>query len=134
MLNIKFEINEFILKFLLNILLLTLILILTFIFNSKVVLSKGLNTNTAYPSSSEKLAIKYCDSINKKIFNGLEKEALLKYEYYFSFLKEKSITDKESFFKEFQINVKKNCSYKLNDAEKQEILNYIKQFINKIND
>ena len=61
-----------------------MILIFIFLYNSKIIYSEDLN-NLKTPE--KELAIIYCDAINKNIFNGLNKEALLEYEYYFSSLK-----------------------------------------------
>ena len=33
--------------------------------------------------ANNKLAIKYCDSLKKNLFKGLDKEETLKYEYFF---------------------------------------------------
>jgi len=60
-----------------------MISIFIFLCNSKIIFSNDLiinmnNLNTI----EEELAIKYCDSINKRIFKGLNKEASLKYQYY----------------------------------------------------
>ena len=45
----------------------------------------------------EELATKYCDKVNKNIFNRLNKKASLKYEYYFSSLKTESRKDHKLF-------------------------------------
>ena len=79
--NIKLAPNNYYLKILLYL----MVLILIFLFDSKTIFSNGLNQNFNNINSPEKeLAIKYCDAINKKLFSGLNNEASLKYEYYFS--------------------------------------------------
>ena len=42
---------------------------------------------------NNQLAFKYCDSLKKNLFKGLDKEATLKYEYFFSSLPYDSIKD-----------------------------------------
>ena len=99
-----------------------------FIYNSKIALSNDLNKNINSPE--EELANKYCDAINKKIFNGLNNEALLKYEYYFSSLQKPSRKDQKLFFKDFKLKVMKRCSYKLTEEDKKEFTNFIKIYLN----
>ena len=77
----------------------------------------------------EELAIKYCDAINKKIFKGLNKEASLKYEYYFSSFKRPSTKDYKLFLKIFKLKVMKNCSYKFTEVDEKEFTKFIKKFL-----
>tara|TARA_B100000900_G_C20193819_1_gene559000 strand:- start:57 stop:455 length:399 start_codon:yes stop_codon:yes gene_type:complete len=124
--NIKFNSNNYYLK----IVLFLMIIFAIFTHNSQVVFSNVLNKNINNLSTPEnELAIKYCDAINKKIFNGLNTEASLKYEYYFSSLKIPSSTEHEEFLKDFKLNVIKNCSYNLNSVEKKEFKTFIKKFL-----
>ena len=124
--NIQLMTNDFYLK---NILFL-LISILIYISTSKIVFAKGLDNNiNNINSPEEELAIKYCDAINKNIFKGLNKEALLKYEYFFSSLNIKNIQNPERFYINFELNVKKNCFYRLDEEDKKEFLPYIKKFL-----
>ena len=51
------------------------------------------------------LANKYCDSLEKNLFKGLDKESTLKYEYFFSSLPYDSIKDENKFLKIFKSNV-----------------------------
>tara|TARA_Y100001978_G_C23429955_1_gene307873 strand:+ start:227 stop:613 length:387 start_codon:yes stop_codon:yes gene_type:complete len=126
MINIKLKpIN-----FSLIIFLFLLISIFIFFFSSKIVFSKELNKNFKKISSpEEELAIRYCDATNKNIFNGLDKEELLKYKYYFSSLKMPRDTDSDIFFKNFLLKVKSSCSYNFNEAELKEFISYIKLFL-----
>ena len=43
------------------------------------------------------LANKYCDSLEKNLFKGLDKESTLKYEYFFSSIPDNYIKDKNKF-------------------------------------
>ena len=126
--NIKLRPNNYYLKKFLYLVISFLILIS----NSTIVFSNDLNkklNNLSY--AEEELAIKYCDAINKKIFNGLEKETSLKYEYYFSALKNNQSDSHKKFLKDFRLNVIKNCSYKLTEVDKKEFSTFIKKFLKK---
>ena len=91
--NINLEPNN---NYFLKILFYLMISIFIFLNNSKIVFSNDLNNNiNNLNSPEEELAAKYCDATNKKIFNGLNKEASLKYEYYFSSLKKPSRQEHE---------------------------------------
>ncbi len=118
--------NKFFTKNILTLIILILILIST----SKIVFSKELNKNIKnLITPEEELALKYCDAINKNIFIGLDNEALLKYEYYFSSIKSPEVTDPRKFFKIFELNLNKNCSYKLSGTEQNEIFLFIKKYL-----
>tara|TARA_B100000212_G_C26974389_1_gene363907 strand:- start:26 stop:418 length:393 start_codon:yes stop_codon:yes gene_type:complete len=124
--NIQLSTIDFYLK---NIIFL-FISILIYISTSELVFAKGLDKNiNNIKSPEEELAIKYCDAINKNIFNGLNKEELLKYEYFFSSLKIRKLQNPETFYINFKLNVKKNCFYRLNEYDKEEFLSYIKKFL-----
>ena len=126
--NINLQNNNY---YFLKIILYLMISILIFLHNSKINFSNDLNKNINYLNSpEEELATKYCDAINKKIFNGLNKEASLKYEYYFSSLKKVSNKDDKPFFKEFKLKVMKKCSYELTESDEKEFINFIEKFLN----
>ena len=109
-----------------------MISIFIFLNNSKIAFPNDLNKNINYLNSpEEELATKYCDAINKKIFNGLNKEESLKYEYYFSSLKKISREDHKHFFKDFKSKVMKKCSYELTEVDENEFKNFIKIFLHK---
>jgi len=50
----------------------------------------------------KKIANKYCDSLEKNLFKGIDKESTLKYEYFFSSIPDNFIKD-EQIFRNFQI-------------------------------
>ena len=128
MINIKLEPYNISLK----IVLFLLILIFIFISTSKIAFSKELKNNIQKINSpEEELAIKFCDAINKNLFNGLNKETSLKYEYYFSSLRIQSRMDPEIFFKDFRLNVKRNCNYILTEWEKNEFISYLEKSLNQ---
>ena len=96
--NINLEPNNY---YFLKILLYIMISIFIFLYNSKIIYSNDFNKNiNNLKTPEEELAIKSCDAINKNIFNELNKEESLKYEYYFSSLKypqEKTINFSKRF-------------------------------------
>ena len=125
--NINLEPNNY---YFLKILLYLMISIFIFLFNSKIIYSNDFNKNiNNLKTPEEELATKYCDAINKNIFNGLNKEESLKYEYYFSSLKKISRKDNNLFYKDFKLKVMNNCSYKLTDVDIKEFTNFIKKFL-----
>ena len=52
------------------------------------------------------LAKKYCDSLEKNLFKGLDKESILKYEYFFSSIPDNYIKDEDKFLEIFKSAVK----------------------------
>ena len=125
--NINLEPNNY---YFLKILLYLMISIFIFLYNSRIIFSNDLNKNiNNLKTPEEELATKYCDAINKNIFNGLNKEESLKYEYYFSSLKKVSRKDHKLFFKDFKLLVMKKCSYKLTEVDDKEFTNFIKKFL-----
>ena len=125
--NINLEPNNY---YFLKILLYIMISIFIFLYNSKIIYSNDFNKNiNNLKTPEEELANKYCDAINKNIFNGLNKEESLKYEYYFSSLKKPSRKDHKLFLKDFKLKVMNNCSYKLTEVDIKEFTNFIKKFL-----
>ena len=125
--NIYLEPNNY---YFLKLLFYLMISIFIFLCNSEIIFSNDLNKNiNNQKTPEEELATKYCDAINKKIFNGLNKEASLKYEYYFSSLKKPARKDHKLFFKDFKLKVMNNCSYNLNEVDKNEFINFIEKFL-----
>ena len=126
--NINLEPNNY---YFLKILLYLMISIFIFLYNSKIIYSNDFNKNiNNLKTPEEELATKYCDAINKNIFNGLNKEESLKYEYYFSSLKKTSRKDHKLFLKDFKLKVMNNCSYKLTEVDIKEFTNFINKFLN----
>ena len=84
------------------------------------------NTYLEKDITSTQLAEKYCDSLGKHLFTGLDKESTLKYEYFFSAIPEKSIKDQNKFLKEFKSDVKFICSYEISKSNEKELNLYLK--------
>ena len=77
-------------------------------------------------TEKNQLAIKYCDSLKKNLFKGLDKEATLKYEYFFSSLPYDSIKDENKFLKIFKSDVKSICSHEISESNEKEFKSFLK--------
>tara|TARA_Y100000766_G_C18770774_1_gene538227 strand:+ start:206 stop:634 length:429 start_codon:yes stop_codon:yes gene_type:complete len=78
--------------------------------------------------TNKQLAEKYCDSLRKNIFKGLDKESKLKYEYFFSSIPENSIKDIKNFLITFKSNVKYVCSYELTKSDDNEFKSFLEYY------
>ena len=78
--------------------------------------------------ANNQLAIKYCDSLKKNLFKGLDKEATLKYEYFFSSLPYDFIKDENKFLKIFKSDVKSICTYEVSESNEKELRSFLKNY------
>ena len=78
--------------------------------------------------ANNQLAIKYCDSLKKNLFKGLDKEETLKYEYFFSSLPYDSIKDENKFLEIFISDVKSICSYDFSKSNEKEFKSFLKNY------
>ena len=85
-------------------------------------------TYTQRNNSINLLAEKYCDSLRKNLFTGLDKESILKYEYFFSSLPENYIKDQKKFLKLFKLDVKSICSYEISESNEEEFTSFLKNY------
>ena len=76
--------------------------------------------------ANNQLAIKYCDSLKKNLFKGLDKESILKYEYFFSSLPYDYINDENKFLAIFKSDVKSICSYDFSESNEKELKSFLK--------
>ena len=74
------------------------------------------------------LAKKYCDSLEKNLFKGLDKESTLKYEYFFSSIPDNYIKDENKFLEIFKSDVKSNCSYDFSKANEKEFKSFLNNY------
>ena len=81
--------------------------------------------------SNNQLAEKYCDSIRKNLFKGLDKESILKYEYFFSYLPEDLIKDENQFLEIFKSDVKSICSYEISKSNEKEFNSFLKNYFKR---
>ena len=87
------------------------------------------NTHTQRNINNSQLAEKYCDSLGKNLFTGLDKESTLKYEYFFSSIPENSIKDQIKFLKIFKSDVKSICSYDISESNEEEFTSFLKNYL-----
>ena len=66
------------------------------------------------------LAKKYCDSLEKNLFKGLDKESTLKYEYFFSSIPHNYIKEENKFLEIFKFDVKSICSYDFSKSNEKK--------------
>jgi len=74
------------------------------------------------------LANKYCDSLEKNLFKGLDKESTLKYEYFFSSIPNNNIEDENKFFLIFKSDVKSICSYDVSKSDEKEFKSFLDNY------
>ena len=79
-------------------------------------------------SIEKNLAYKYCDSLEKNLFKGLDNEKILKYEYFFNSINIEAINGDLEKLSNFPTEVEIICSYKLSNEEKNDIKNLYKEF------
>ena len=84
--------------------------------------------NTEKEISYKYLAKKYCDSLEKNLFKGLEKESTLKYEYFFSSIPNNYIKDENKFLEIFKSDVKSTCSYDISQFNEKELKIFLKNY------
>ncbi len=101
-------------------------LIINFSFLSTIPIFE--NTYQPINNFRNQLAEKYCDSLDKNLFTGLDSESKLKYEYFFSSLPENSITDQNKFLKIFKSDVKSFCSYEISESNEKEFKLFLKNY------
>ena len=78
------------------------------------------------------LAYNYCDSIEKNLFKGLDKERILKYEYFFNSINAEELNEELEKLNNFPSEVEAICSYKINNEELNGFREMIKQYLSKI--
>tara|TARA_B100001109_G_C18705890_1_gene400195 strand:+ start:84 stop:512 length:429 start_codon:yes stop_codon:yes gene_type:complete len=75
------------------------------------------------------LAKKYCDSLEKNLFKGLDKESILKYEYFFSSIPNDVIKNDNQFLNTFKSDVQSICSYELSKSNEEEFKSLLKNYL-----
>ncbi len=74
------------------------------------------------------LANKYCDSLEKNLFKGLDKESALKYEYFFSSIPDNYIKDENKFLEIFKSDVKSICAYDISKSNEKEFKSFLDNY------
>ena len=78
--------------------------------------------------ANNQLANKYCDSLKKNLFKGLDKESTLKYEYFFSSIPDDFIKDEKIFLEIFKSDVKSICSYEVSESNEKEFKSFLDNY------
>ena len=78
--------------------------------------------------TNNQLAKKYCDALEKNLFKGLDKESILKYEYFFSSIPEDYIKDEDKFLETFKSDVKIICSYDIAKSNEKEFKSFLENY------
>jgi hypothetical protein len=78
--------------------------------------------------ANNQLANKYCDSLEKNLFKGLDKESTLKYEYFFSSIPDHYIKDENKFLEIFKSDVKSICSYDFSKSNEKEFKSFLHNY------
>ena len=78
--------------------------------------------------TNNQLAKKYCDALEKNLFKGLDKESILKYEYFFSSLPHEYVKDEDKFFEIFKSDVKLICSYDIAKSSEKELKSFLENY------
>jgi len=78
--------------------------------------------------ANDYLAKKYCDSLEKNLFKGLDKELTLKYEYFFSSIPEDYIKNEDIFLENFKSDVKSLCSYDISKSNEKEFKYFLNNY------
>ena len=78
--------------------------------------------------ANNQLALKYCDSLKKNLFKGLDKEETLKYEYFFSSIPDNYIKDENKFLEIFKSDVKSICSYDFSKSNEKEFKSFLNNY------
>ena len=79
--------------------------------------------------ANNELAQKYCDALEKNLFKGLDKESILKYEYFFSSIPYKKIKDEDKFLKIFKSDVRSICAYDITKTNEKEFKSFLKNYL-----
>ena len=99
--------------------------------NIKILYGENLENNVYISSQIEKdFATKYCDSIDKKLFTGLDNELILKLKYLFNSIKSSYLKENPTFKEKVEIEIFNNCKYDLSNYEKEELFSFIKEITN----
>ena len=74
------------------------------------------------------LAYKYCDSIERNLFKGLDNERILKYEYFFNHINKEIKSEEKENLQDLVSDVEKICYYKLKAEELEDFKKLLEDF------
>ena len=78
--------------------------------------------------TNNQFAKKYCDALEKNLFTGLDKESILKYEYFFSSIPDDYIKNEDKFLETFKSDVKSICSYDIAKSNEKEFKSFLENY------
>ncbi len=78
--------------------------------------------------TNNQFAKKYCDALEKNLFKELDKESILKYEYFFSSMPDDYIKDEDEFLETFKSDIKSMCSYDIEKSNEKEFKSFLKNY------
>ena len=78
--------------------------------------------------TNNQLAKKYCDALEKNLFKGLDRESILKYEYFFSSIPDDYIKEEDKFLETFKSDIKSICSYDIAKSNEQELKSFLENY------
>ena len=93
--------------------------------------SGKLIVNTSEINLEKKIALKYCDAQNKKFFEGLDDELILKYQYFFSYIDKKYLPEEKTLLSSLITEVESICSKKVSEIKKKELKLLLNKFYAK---
>ena len=93
--------------------------------------SYKLIVNTSEINLEKKIALKYCDAQNKKLFEGLDDELILKYQYFFSYIDKKYLPEEKTLLSNLIAEVESICTNNLSVLEKKELKFLLHKFYSK---
>ena len=80
-------------------------------------------------STEKNLAYKYCKSLESNMFEGLDNERILKFEYFFNAINKEGIDDERKIVRNLTSEVEKTCSYKLKSEEEDYFRTELKKYL-----
>ena len=80
-------------------------------------------------STEKNLAYKYCKSLESNMFEGLDNERILKFEYFFNAINKEAIDDEKKIVRNLTSEVEKICSYKLKSEEEDYFRTELKKYL-----
>ena len=77
------------------------------------------------------LAYKYCDSVERNLFKGLDNERILKYKYFFSTINAEEISEEIKNLSVLASEVETICSHKLSNEEVEDFKKELEIYLSK---
>tara|TARA_Y100001978_G_C23449005_1_gene316755 strand:+ start:262 stop:636 length:375 start_codon:yes stop_codon:yes gene_type:complete len=105
-----------------ELILISILLVSILFFYSESAISKVNNIES-------QIAYKYCDSKDKNLFEGLDNERILKYEYYFNSINVETLNKELKNINNFSKEVESICSYNLSLEDIEEFEDMLSSYL-----